>query len=189
MDSINTTVNGLSAAIEGLGHRSDEIGQIIDSITAIASQTNLLALNAAIEAARAGDQGRGFAVVADEVRKLAEESAQSAKQIAGLISAIQAETTQAVKSMESATNEVQDGLQVVHTAGDSFSQLTSAISDVTSQIQEVSDTISESAAANTENVSAASEEQMAAMEEIASSAESLSKMAADLQRLTQKFKA
>src|SRR5437899_1846351 len=72
--------------------RSEQIGGIVATISAIAGQTNLLALNAAIEAARAGEQGRGFAVVAEEVRKLAEEAQAAAEEIGRLIGEIQSET-------------------------------------------------------------------------------------------------
>ncbi|MFJ8066355.1 methyl-accepting chemotaxis protein [Psychrobacillus sp. NPDC096426] len=208
MNSINLTVTQLSQVVNSLGNRSKEIGEIIEVITSIASQTNLLALNAAIESARAGEHGRGFAVVADEVRKLAEQSAESAGNIADLVALIQNETKVAVQSMEKTTKEVNGGIEVVNKAGDSFAQIRNSVNQVSTQLQEVSVTtqqlsagseqvlqsekilteIADEAASGTQSIAAAVEEQLASMEEITASAESLSHMALKLQEQIGKFK-
>ncbi|MBH0330646.1 chemotaxis protein [Brevibacillus brevis] len=208
MQSIENTVGNIADIVKRLGNSSQEIGQIVQVITAIAEQTNLLALNAAIEAARAGEQGRGFAVVADEVRKLAEQSAQSAQQIKLLITTIQLESNQAVLSMEQGTKEVATGLTVVNNAGKSFEQIQDAVTQVASQIQEVKayseqmsfgtkqvvelvsviEEVAENSADGTQSVSAATEEQLAAMEEVSSSSTSLARIAEELQSHVSKFK-
>ncbi|WP_026828442.1 methyl-accepting chemotaxis protein [Exiguobacterium artemiae] len=207
MERINTDFTELGQVIVGLGNRSQEIGQITDSITGIAAQTNLLALNAAIEAARAGEQGRGFAVVAAEVKTLAEQSALAAKQIESLIQVIQRETEQSVTSMEKVTAEMTNGIQVAGEASASFQAIERSISDVTGQVEEVSgavqemaagseqisaimreiQSVTESTAAGTENISASTEEQMASMQEISSASQSLATMAEDLKRLSSRF--
>ncbi|TQR19369.1 methyl-accepting chemotaxis protein [Psychrobacillus vulpis] len=208
INSISTTVKGLSEVVVNLGNRSNEIGSIIEVITDISAQTNLLALNAAIEAARAGEEGRGFAVVADEVRKLAELSSNSANQIAILITAIQEETQFAVKSMDKATEEVQQGISTINVAGTSFEQIQYSVHELTKDIHEVSAAVQQIAAsseqvlssvgivnevagatvAGTEEVSSATEEQLASMEEIAASSDALAKMAEELQTLISRFK-
>ncbi|GMK48749.1 hypothetical protein PghCCS26_58790 [Paenibacillus glycanilyticus] len=208
MNAISRTVNGLSRVIGGLGERSQEIGQISGVITGLSTQTNLLALNAAIEAARAGEHGRGFAVVAAEVRKLAEQSSQSAQQISELISSIQEETLRAVQAMETATNDVGDGLRMVNTAGESFDSIQQSVNIVSSQIQEVSSSVqqmaagaeqmvqsmkaiaevSEHTASGSQEVSASAEEQMESMKNISGAALSLSQMAEQLQLQIEKFK-
>ena len=208
MNNIEKTVSHSAGVITKLGQRSNEIGEIVATISGIAGQTNLLALNAAIEAARAGEQGRGFAVVAEEVRKLAEQSQDAAKKIAELIGEVQGDTKNAVSAMDEGTKEVKVGTEVVTAAGQAFSEIATLISQVSDQVKEISaaiqqmasgsqqivssvreiDKIGKDAADQTQTVSAATEEQSASVEEIAASSESLFKMAQDLQDAVSKFR-
>jgi len=123
MQRIRGEVQTISKKIKGLGDRSLEISEIVNTIEEIASQTNLLALNAAIEAAGAGEAGLRFAVVADEVRKLAERSARATKDIAALIKSVQAETHEAIVVMEQGTHEVEAGHRVTVQAGESLQDI------------------------------------------------------------------
>ncbi|MDD5747253.1 MAG: HAMP domain-containing methyl-accepting chemotaxis protein, partial [Candidatus Omnitrophica bacterium] len=123
MNKISLTVASAATVVQSLGDKSQQIGQITETITSIADQTNLLALNAAIEAARAGEAGRGFAVVAEEVRKLAEGSAEAARRIGSLIKGIQVETPKAVASIEAGTKEVAEGSLIVSRVSDALSEI------------------------------------------------------------------
>ncbi|MCX7572042.1 methyl-accepting chemotaxis protein [Tumebacillus sp. DT12] len=120
MDIVNTGIGQTAALIRELNEQTRQIGEILDSITAIAGQTNLLALNAAIEAARAGEHGRGFAVVADEVRKLAENSSRSAEHVATILSDIQVKSEQVARQIGSGQTAMQQSLAVVDRVRDVF---------------------------------------------------------------------
>ena len=117
MDNIREQIQDTSKRIKRLGESSQEIGDIVSLINDIADQTNILALNAAIQASMAGDAGRGFAVVADEVQRLAERSSSATKQIEALVKTIQADTNEAVISMEQTTIEVVRGAGLAQDAG------------------------------------------------------------------------
>jgi methyl-accepting chemotaxis protein len=138
LNRINSSIQMASEIITVLGQRADSIGTIIEVIDDLAEQTNLLALNAAIEAARAGERGLGFAVVADEVRKLAEKSAQSTKEISGLIQGIQQESHRAVDNMKKSATIVKEGL----TLGTTLSTALKKISDVVAEVYKFAEEIS-----------------------------------------------
>ena len=138
MDNIRDQIQDTSKRIKRLGESSQEIGDIVSLIDDIADQTNILALNAAIQASMAGEAGRGFAVVADEVQRLAERSSSATRQIEMLVRAIQADTNEAVISMEQTTYEVVRGARLAQDAGVALEEIENVSQDLAALIQRIS---------------------------------------------------
>ncbi|MEZ4640969.1 MAG: methyl-accepting chemotaxis protein [Caldilineaceae bacterium] len=143
MQSIAKSTNGVADRVSEMGRRSEEIGNIVQTIEGIAEQTNLLALNAAIEAARAGDHGKGFAVVADEVRKLAERAGRSAQEIGQLVTAVQHTSAEAVTAMAESDREMTAGLAMAAEAEDALRQIRRTVESVSQQMTRLTGTIGE----------------------------------------------
>ncbi|HET7126074.1 MAG TPA: methyl-accepting chemotaxis protein, partial [Lysobacter sp.] len=138
MDNIRDQIQETSKRIKRLGESSQEIGSIVELINDISEQTNILALNAAIQAASAGEAGRGFAVVADEVQRLAERSSSATKRIESLVQTIQADTNEAVSSMEQTTSEVVAGARLAEDAGTALGEIEKVSSDLSGLIEGIS---------------------------------------------------
>ena len=208
IQQIASQVASSAQVVESLGKRSDEIGEIVDTISNISAQTNLLALNAAIEAARAGEAGRGFSVVADEVRKLAEQSSAAAGNISNLIVAIQNDTREAVSAIEEGNRNVSEGAAAVASTGEAFREIEQQVNLLDNHIKEslrhiqvVEDTSkhilgsmtdlqnqSKKFEQESENISAATEQQSATMHEVTDSSHQLASMAQNMQDEVKKFK-
>jgi len=145
--TVGRTINGMTAVreqiqetakrIKRLGESSQEIGNIIEFINDIAEQTNTLALNASIQAAMAGEAGRGFAVVADEVQRLAERAGSATRQIETLVKTIQADTTEAIISMERSTGTVVSGARSAEEAGQALTRIETTSTEVARLIQDI----------------------------------------------------
>ncbi|MCP5424970.1 MAG: methyl-accepting chemotaxis protein [Gammaproteobacteria bacterium] len=138
MDVIREHIQETSKRIKRLGESSQEIGDIVALINDISDQTNILALNAAIQASSAGEAGRGFGVVADEVQRLAERSGNATKRIETLVKTIQADTNEAIISMEKSTTEVVNGADLAEKAGEALEKIESVSSRLAVLINDVS---------------------------------------------------
>ncbi len=190
-----------------LSQRSNEIGNITDSITSIAGQTSLLALNASIEAARAGESGKGFAVVADEIRSLAEESSNAADTINRLINSIKQDVSEAVVSMQDANNivkDVNDELEntvnvfgILKDSNETIIELIDNLNKIAGQLNSNKDivaasvnsvaSVAEETVASTQEISSASEEQSATAHQLHLTAMQLNEISCELAELVKIF--
>ena len=198
----------LGSSINDLSKRADEIGDITEVITGIASQTNMLALNAAIEAARAGEIGKGFAVVADEVRKLAEGATKSALKISEIIAEIQSgignakiqadKSIRAIEEQQTAVKQTEEAFikinNVTQEAVNQVGRIAEATENIISGIHKIVDiveaqaAVSQESAAGTEEITASMQEQTSAIEEVAQIANDLAEVVGELNALISKFK-
>lgn len=164
-------VRNSAGVISQLNQNSENIANVVSVIKGIAEQINLLALNAAIEAARAGEQGRGFAVVADSVRELAFKTAESTKEIQGMISALQQSATRAATVMDKSQQIAEDSVSQAGLAG--------------AALKKIDDAIVEMSAMNTQ-IAGAAEQQSKVSGEINNNADNIMQYAQRATELTGK---
>ncbi|WP_420428313.1 methyl-accepting chemotaxis protein [Algiphilus sp.] len=150
MNTLREQIQDTSKRMKRLGESSQEIGNITELINDIAEQTNTLALNASIQAAMAGEAGRGFAVVADEVQRLAERATNATRQIENLVKTIQADTNEAIVSMERSTSNVVSGASTAEEAGQALSQIEQASTQLAQLIDEIATSVRSRAGEGTE---------------------------------------
>ena len=194
MDSIRDQIQETSKRIKRLGESSQEIGSIVELINDISEQTNILALNAAIQAASAGEAGRGFAVVADEVQRLAERSSSATKRIESLVQTIQADTNEAVSSMEQTTSEVVAGARLAEDAGTALGEIEMVSADLSGLIQGISTAAAQQSSAATgitqtmNTIQSITAQTSQGASQTAESVGILAQLAADLRRSVADFK-
>lgn len=184
-----------------------KIKEATDIITDIAEETNLLSLNASIEAARAGEQGRGFAVVASQIQKLAEQSNDSARQIADIINLLITDSEKTVETMEDVKAVIEQQNEHVTNTGKAFMEVKTGIDssvesvrEITAKTKQLDDArvkvvdvvqnltaIAEENAASTEETSASASEVGAIMGTISDNAQQLNTIADELKNSIKQF--
>ena len=200
--------NRIVTHITAMSESMKEIQKIVKVIVGIAEQTNLLALNAAIEAAHAGEAGKGFAIVAAEVKKLADHSKEASVNISNIITRAQTKTEQAVLEAISSNAIIQEQLNTVNAADDTFKtifasmdkiiesmdKMTLSVSNIMNSKVTVLDSmqsisaVSEESAATSGEIFESTSKQMNAAAELAEYANILQSMSDDLEKAISIFK-
>jgi len=159
---------------------SKRIVDIIGVIDSIAFQTNILALNAAVEAARAGEHGRGFAVVAAEVRNLARRSADSAKEIKGLIAESVQAASLGARRVDETGRAMDDIMESVRRVAQIFSEINAASQEQRNGIEQVNRAVT--------NMDRTTQENASLVGEVAASSQALLDQAQRLAELVGRFR-
>ncbi|HCX63372.1 MAG TPA: hypothetical protein DHU59_13170 [Clostridiales bacterium] len=203
----NLATNEVRNVIIQTNESSIKIGQASNVISSIAQQTNLLALNASIEAARAGSAGKGFAVVAEEIKNLAQQSSVSTKEIDEIVSELQHNSENAVKTIERVSAITGQQYKSVGQSKDKYMIIAQSMKETERAVEQLNEAgekmesmkdrilismetlsaVAEENSAATQQATASIEEQAASAEEISSTSEELSNMAQGLQKLISRF--
>jgi methyl-accepting chemotaxis protein len=194
MEEIKNQVSQIAENIVALSEQTQQIGEIITTVSDLADQSNLLALNAAIEAARAGEHGKGFAVVAQEIRLLAEQSKNATFQVRGILGDIQKATNTAVMTTEQGLKVADAGTQNIAQLGQTIHELSEAIQQAAYSSQLIGASVRqhsvgmEQIAAAMQNINRATFENLSTTNHTKAAAENLNKLSRRLNNLIAGYK-
>lgn len=154
IEAIERSVSELTALVESLDSRMDDVAESTTLIDDIAEQTNILALNANIEAARATDDGGGFGVVAEEVKTLADETRTHSSAIERTIERTIEDVDRVQAEMARTRSQIETGRTTMGDADEAFTGLAETVETVDASVEEVADATDDGARTTEEVVNA-----------------------------------
>lgn len=138
MDAIREQVGSVASTALSLGERTQAIGEIILTVSAIAERSHLLSLNAAIEAAGAGEHGQRFSVVASEIKRLADQAREATDRVRLNLGDIQRGIDTSVMLAEEAAKRVDAGLRQTSLAEGTIRGMAASIKESVQAFQQIS---------------------------------------------------
>jgi len=169
--------NQLLEKFDTFNLQNQDIGNLADRISDIASTTNLLALNAAIEASRAGEHGRGFAVVADEVRNLSMQSTETGVEIRTSLDKLQETMGDFEKTIKAFVEEDTTTLEIFRM------HMNTVASDIDKDVKDL-DAMMSQLVTDTENVQTSTSDIMVSLQFQDSARQILEHIQEDLTKIT-----
>lgn len=139
MGEMESASSEISAHLEGIHEKAENITTVVTTITKVADQTNLLSLNAAIEAEKAGEYGRGFAVVASEIRRLADQTAVATLDIEQMVEEMQAAVTSGVNGMEKFIADVRQNVRDVETISQQLNRIIAQVQGLLPSFEDINE--------------------------------------------------
>lgn len=191
---LRNTVGETAKKMKRLGESSQKIYQAVSFIEEIALRTNILAINATVEAGRAGEYGEGFTIVAEQVATLAEQSAAATKEIAGIVTAIQAETQEVNQAMESGTTQVVETTRLIESTKESLNVVLEKSQEINQLMKSISEnTLSQADTSQNvtnlmQQIAQLSETTSKSSQEVAQSIMETAQVAAKLESAVSQFK-
>ncbi|MEK7679728.1 MAG: methyl-accepting chemotaxis protein, partial [Deltaproteobacteria bacterium] len=137
IENIRGSTRESTVIMEGLCSKVKEVGRILDVIRDVAEETNLLAVNAAIIAAQSGEHGKSFSVVSGEIKDLAERTSVSAKEMAGLMLAVDDESARAGAAIGKGMAVVEHGVRLANEASEALKKIVESAKRSTASVHEI----------------------------------------------------
>lgn len=135
MNALQKATSSISARLDAIREKANNINYIVQTMTKVADQTNILSLNAALEAQRAGQYGHGFSVVAREIRRLADQSAVATLDIEKIVRDMHRAVSDGVSEMEQFILQVENGAVTISRVNQVLGQIIKQVEQLSPQFE------------------------------------------------------
>jgi methyl-accepting chemotaxis protein len=176
---MEAAVAGLLGQSSLLIQKARQVGEVVETVSDLATQSHVLSLNASIEAASAGEAGRGFAAVAQEVRSLAQQSGAGAQRIARAVRDIQAAVEASRAATEAGTQGMAASLDEMRSSGESLREIGGVVRETSQAATQIAAAVQQQSA-GIGQIATAMRELDAGMEETVGRVRSLEHSAAQV---------